>query len=184
MSAAISYVSLFFDKYNDPAVFAALGWIFVASYYVTSWGFIAHEKAKKGIWKKNGFFDRATTFIWFGFTVALIISSIDLIVKNEMSLTMLAIYYVLFLFLFAFIYNLIAWHSPGSVEKLGLGWTTEIQCLILSVSMMTGSGHTTVQPKNAVSDSIASVQSLIGLAFVAVFIAKAVSVVSAAPKCG
>ena len=181
MSAALSYVSLLFDKYNDPVVFAAFGGVFVASYYLTSWAFIAHAKAKRGFWKKNGPADIITTFVWLTFTFLLIVSSIDLLLKNELSLWMLGIYYALFLFLFAFIYNLLAWHAPNSIEQLGSGWTAELQCLILSVSMMTGSGHSTVRPNGARADAVAAIQSLVGVAFVAVFIAKAASAVSTIP---
>ena len=167
-------------RLNDPDVFAWVGGIFVISYYATSLGFISREGVAnyQGFWSKNGFFDRATSFIWTLFAIGLIGSSVDLLLRNQLSLSLLAIYYVLFLFFFAFIYNLVAWHYPGSISNLKPGWDGEIQCLVMSVSMMTGSGHSVALPASTKTDIIAAVQSLLGLIFVAVFIAKAVSAVS------
>jgi hypothetical protein len=168
--------------YNDPVVFAYVGWMFVVSYYLVTLGFLTYGGATSGFWKRNGCFDVITSIIWSGFTVMLIISSIDLLIKNQLPLLFLAKYYVLFLFLFAFIYSVLEWHSSGSVENRHRdSWSGEIQSLIMSVTMMTGSGHSTATPKGLRAESVAAIQSLLGLVFVAVFIAKAVSAVSADP---
>ena len=178
MSAILDSMQAIFERHNDPVIFAYVGWVFVSSYYLATWGFLSHAGATSGIWKKNGFVDVATSIIWSSFTVLLIGSSIDLLIRNKLSLLLLANYYILFLFLFAFIYNLLDWHFAGSVRNRKSGWLGEIQCLIMSVTMMTGSGHTTATPKGLRIESVAAIQSLLGLAFVAVFIAKAVSAVS------
>ena len=181
MSAIRDSMLAIFERHNDPVTFAYAGWLFVLSYYLATWGFLRHAGAASGIWKPNGFFDVATSILWSSFTVALIISSIDLLVRNQLSLLLLANYYILFLFFFAFIYSLLDWHF-GSVENRRSGtWYGEIQSLIMSVTMMTGSGYTTATPKGLRAQSVAAIQSLLGLAFVAVFIAKAVSAVSPVP---
>jgi hypothetical protein len=150
------------------------------SYYLATWQFLAQKVATSGIWKKHGFFDVTTSIFWSFSTVVLIVISIDLLIRNQLSLLLLANYYILFLFSFAFIYSLLDWHFAGSVEnRQSDTWSGEIQSLIMSVTMMTGSGHTTVTPKGLRAESVAAIQSLLGLAFVAVFIAKAVSAVSA-----
>ena len=181
MSAILDRMLAIFKSPNYPAYLVYVGWMVVLSYYLATWGFLAHKDATSGIWEKNGYFDVATSIFWSFLTVALIVASIDLLIRNQLSLLLLANYYILFLFSFAFIYSLLEWHFPGSVKnRESETWRGEIQSLIMSVTMMTGSGHTTATPAGLRAESVAAIQSLLGLAFVAVFIAKAVSAVSAA----
>jgi len=102
------------------------------------------------------------------------VSLVDLLVRNELALRQLLCYYGLFLFLFAFIYNMLARHFPGMIEGLRHGWTGELQCFSLSVQVVTTGDYTSARPAKPLAEFIASVQLLRGVVLVAVFIAKAV----------
>ena len=162
---------------NDPAVIVYVGWGYVVSYYLASWGFHYHSSDANhtGIWKKNGFADVVTSTIWSIVAIILILSLIDLLIRNELSLGFLLHYYVLFLLLFAHVYNIVEWHAPGSIGDMQAGWPGELQCVIMSIEIMTSAPYTSARPVTLVPESIAALQALLGLAFVAIFIAKAVA---------
>ena len=112
MSAILDSMPAIFGRLNGPVFFAYAGWVLVLSYYIATWRFLAHKGTTSGIWRKDGFFDRATSVVWASSTVLLIGISIYLLIKNRLSLLLLANYYIFFLFSFAFIYSLLDWHFP------------------------------------------------------------------------
>jgi hypothetical protein len=116
--------------------------------------------------------------LWCFGALALIASLIDLVVRNELSVSFLLQYYALFLLFFAFVYNLIGWHLPGAIEGLRAGWAGELQCLIMSVQVMTTGDYTSAKPAKPISEVISAVQCLLGILFIAVFVAKAVGLLT------
>jgi hypothetical protein len=165
------------QAFNDPNTIIIIGLAYVASYYIVSALF---HRAKSqvpgynGAFRKNGPVDIITSFLWCIGAIGLIVSLIDLVTRNEIGLRNLLIYYALFLFAFAFLYNLLEWHSPGNLSGLKPGWSGELQCFILSIQVMASGNFTSVQPRGSLSDLLAALQLLLGIFFVAVFIAKAV----------
>ena len=165
------------SRLNDPIFIIDIGWGYVVSYYLASWGFHHHSADLNytGIWKKNGFADVVTSTIWLIVAIILILSLIDLLIRNQLSLSFLLQYYALFLLLFGHMYNILEWHAPGSIAEMQNGWPGELQCAIMSIEIMTSAPYTSARPAGLVTESIAALQSLLGLAFVAIFIAKAVA---------
>ena len=169
-------LDLTISKLDDPLVVGVVGWTFVASYYVASWGFISHNKAGyQGPWRKNGWIDRVTSIMWAGVAVFLIMSLVVFLVGHQISLPGLLNFYFLFLFTFAFVYNILEWHFPGSLNNMQPGWPGEIQCLLISLAAMTTASYPSAAPKSLLAECISGIQTLLGVAFVAIFIAKAVS---------
>lgn len=165
------------QAFNNPNTIIIIGLAYVASYYIVSALFYRTQSQApgyNGAWRKNGPVDIITSFLWCLGAIGLIVSLIDLVTRNEIGLRNLLIYYTLFLFAFAFLYNLLEWHSPGNLRGLKPGWGGELQCFILSVQVMASGSFTSVQPSGVLADLLAAVQLLLGLFFVAVFIAKAV----------
>ncbi len=167
----------FLQGLNDPGRVVQVGFWYVASYYVVS-GFFYHYATKPGyagVWRKNGAVDVVTSVLWCFAAIGLILSLLDLLIRNELPLGYLLVYYALFLFLFAFVYNLLEWHLPGTIDGLKDGWTGELQCMTMSIQVMTTADYTTAKPARALAEFLAGLQSLLGIVFVAVFIAKAVA---------
>jgi hypothetical protein len=170
-----------FQALNDPKRVTIIVWCVIVSYYIASYIFI-HKNSKpdyKGWWRKNGSVDRGTSVLWSVTTVFLILSLFDLVNRNELPLRYLIHYFFLFILLFAFIYNICHWHWDGTLENAGSGWAAEVNCVIMSIGAMTTSGFMSTRPKSVLAELIASAESLLGLFFIAVFVAKAVSLVPA-----
>jgi hypothetical protein len=83
---------------------------------------------------------------------------------------------ILFLFLFAFLYGLLEWHSPGMLTGVQAAeYEAELLYLLVSVGAQTGSGYTRARPNKALAELIAASQTLVGLFFAVIFIALAVN---------
>jgi len=164
---------------NNPSGAIPIGFAFVCSYYMVSAFFHNHDPKPtyKGVWRKGGFGDIATSMLWCSGALFLMASLVDLLVRNELSLGQLVSYYCLFLFLFAFIYNMLNRHFPGMIEGLKNGWIVELQCFSMSVQVMTTGDLTSAKPAKP-AEFIASLQLLLGLLFVAVFVAKTVGLMA------
>lgn len=165
---------------NDPKSIVLIGAAYGIGYYIVSWLFHrhSHDSTYGGWWRKNSAADAITSFLWIVVAVVLILSLLDLLSRNELPLQYLLAYYVLWLFLFAFIYNILEWHYPGMVSGLSEGWSGELQCLVMSVSAMTAGPYTSARPAKPLAEAIAAFQSLLGLLIVVVFIAKAVALLA------
>lgn len=161
---------------NNPTTIVLAGLFVVCGYYLISWFFHYYSGVAgySGPWRKNSWIDITSSVIFTAATIATIVSLIDLACRNELTLEFLLIYYVLLIFLFAFIYNIIEWHRPGAVVGLLPGWAGELQSVILSVQIMTSADYTSAKPARLGTELLASIQSLLGILFIAVFIAKAV----------
>lgn len=171
----------FLQVSNDPVKIIYIGFVYVASYYVVSAVF-HHYSVKpgySGIWRKNGIIDVITSVIWCIAAIGLITSLLDLLIRNELTVVYLLLYYALFLFLFAFLYNILNWHFVGTIDGLQAGWKGELQCVVMSIQVMTTGDYTSAKPAKLVAEVFACLQSLLGVLFVAVFIAKAVALLSA-----
>jgi len=162
---------------NDPKAVVLFACVFVAAYYVASALFIhfKNQPSYAGIWRHDGPIDFITSTFWMLMAVFMIISLIDLVVRNKLPLTYLFIYYMLFIFLFAFLYNVLEWHWPGVLAGVRGGWGTEFDCLIISIGAITTGGFMRARPAKWQTELLASIEQLLGLFFVAVFVAQAVS---------
>lgn len=160
---------------RDPQRIVFVCWFFVAGYYVLTFFFIRAADTTKSVWRKNGFLDISTSILWCSLTVWLLRSLFQLASTNNLPLTQLIQYYFLLIFLFAFIYGLIEWHWPGMLTGVGSGWEAELRCLLISIQTITTLGYTTSKPARGVTEFIASVEGLLGIFFLAVFVAKAVN---------
>jgi hypothetical protein len=161
---------------NDPFWISAVCWVFVAAYYVVSAGFIRASKKSegaRGIWKKNGALDVGTSLLWVVTTIVLIGSLLDLASRNKLSFGYLAQYYLLFIFLFAFIYGILEWHWQGMLYAIGSDlWVAEAKYLIVSMQTITTLGYTDVRPGRLVTECVACAEALVGITFVAIFISR------------
>lgn len=155
----------FLQDLNDPSSIVLIGFVFVGSYYVVSIFFHYYESKKgyAGIWRKNGPLDVVSSVIWCLSALFLILSLVDLLTRNVLSLGYLLIYYVLFIFLFAFVYNILDWHFHGSFHGLNGGWPGELQCVTMSLQAMTTGGYTSAKPARPLTEFLASVQTLLGI---------------------
>lgn len=167
----------FLQSWNDPKWVIYIVLAYVASYYVVSgfFHFYASKAGYAGFWHKNGPVDVLTSGLWCPMAIVLILSLLDLLIRNELSLGYLLIYYGLLILLFAFVYNIIEWHFPGTIDGLKDGWTGELQCLMMSVQVITTASYTSAKPAGRPAELVAVLQSLLGVALVAIFIAKAVA---------
>jgi hypothetical protein len=78
--------------------------------------------------------------------------------------------------LFAFLYGILEWHWPGKLQGLSVNpLEGELQYLLLSVSAQTTGGFSRVKPSHCITEVIAAVQTLLGIAFLAVWVATAVN---------
>ena len=152
-------------------------WVVIALYYIVTWFFLRYEDdtTYKGPWRKNGPIDWVTSFIWSAAAVGLIVSLLVLAIRNELRLGVLLHYYALFAFLFAFLFNLLEWHCPGTLEGFAGRWSGEVQCLVLSLQALTSADFTSLRPKKRPAEVVAVFEAVLGLFFIAVFVAKAVS---------
>jgi hypothetical protein len=174
----ISFFVTFLQSLKDPRVVVCLGVVYIAVYYFMAERFHRYAKFKKysGVWKKWGVLDIVSSVVWIFSALGLIASLLDLLIRNNISLLYVFLYYILFIFLFAFIYSLLDWHFEGMIESLEDGLIGEIQCVTMSIQVMTGGYHTSAKPADWRVEAIAGVQAILGVMFVAIFVAKAVLV--------
>ena len=150
---------------------------FIILYYVISAFCIDAEKKKKRnhVLRKNKPLDIITSVLWFLYAIVLIWSLIDNCIANQLSLRFLVLYYIFFIFLFAFCYGLLEWHFTDMLYGVKPdNWRAELQYIILSVQTQTTLGYTRVKPARMWTEVIACGQALLGLFFTVIFIAKAV----------
>lgn len=173
----LSVIRRFASILGDPELMLLVGGIYVISYYFVSAIFLskASDGSYRGAWRKNGPIDIATSLLWCFTALAMIVSLLGLLATNQLSLPHLLGYYALFIFLFAFVYNLLEWHFPGSIKDLTTGWSGELQSVLLSIQVMTSTDLTSARPKKSLVQVFAAIEALLGVLFVAVFIAKAVN---------
>lgn len=173
----IPTVITFLQRLNDPFYIVRIGFTYVVSYYLVSacFHYYAARPGYVGVWRRHGAVDIGSSILWCFAALTLILSLLDLLIRNELSLSYLLLYYVLFIFLFAFVYNMLEWHFPGTICDMDDGWTGEVQCITMSIQLMTGGYHTSAKPARPTAEFIAGLQALLGIMFIAVFIAKAVA---------
>jgi hypothetical protein len=162
---------------GNPTHVSWLCFIFIVSYYLVSVVFIwAQKMGKGGLLKKNSPLDMISSGLWIVFAVVLIFSLFELASEGKLSLGYLVLYYIFFIFLFAFLYGLLEWHWPGMLMGVNTeGYEAELLYLLVSIGAQTGSGYTRARPTKALTELIAAIQTLVGLFFTVVFIALAVN---------
>jgi hypothetical protein len=162
---------------GNPVKVSWLCSAFIVTYYFVSVVFIwAQKKGKDGLLKKNGPLDVLTSALWILFAVILIWSLFELASKSRLSIGYLVLYYVFFLFLFAFLYGLLEWHYPGMLTGVEPAeYEAELLYLLVSIGAQTTSGYTRARPNKALTELIAACQTLVGLFFTVIFIALAVN---------
>jgi hypothetical protein len=164
------------QAFDNPVIAVRVGVLFVASYYAISTISIHFDKPNySGLWRKNGFVDIGTSVFWFGGTLLLIISFLDFVVRRQIGLVDAVKFYLLFIVLFAFVYRLLDWHFPGMLAHQRPGWAAEGSALVLSIGAMTGGDLGTARPARVLTELIAALQAVLGLLFIAIFVAQAVA---------
>lgn len=158
-------------------------WICIAcicSYYLVSWLFINKIGSTNRWMAKSGIIDRVTSFAWTGTAVLLIASLYYLCSEMSMPLRFLLIYYFLFIFLFAIVYGIIDWHYEGiAFDNIDTGtWKAELQYFLISLQTQTTLGYTNSKPKSIGADIVTSVQALMGVFFIAIFISLSLNNIS------
>jgi hypothetical protein len=166
----------FLQSLKNPLVVVVIGLIYIVVYYFMAARFHHYAKTKnyRGIWRKKGLLDKASSVMWVLSAIGLTASLIDLMIRNALSLRYIFAYYILFVFLFAFVYNLLEWHFEGMIDGMKDGLIGEVQCLTMSIQVMTGGYHTSAKPANWRVEVMAGVQAIVGVMFIAVFVARAV----------
>jgi hypothetical protein len=169
-------IPLLYEVLSRPLWISVAGWIFVLSHYVLSYAFNIHSKrrASANAFSRNGPLDVVTSVVWGFIATFLILSLIDLIYRQAVTIPFLIQSYVLLIFLFAYLYNVIEWHYPGTFRGARSGFELHVQCLILSAEAFSGGASERLSTKSLKIIAILTLQRLLGLLFVAVFIAKAV----------
>lgn len=170
------------QAFDTPTIAVRVGFTFVASYYLLSFIFIPANRAdpkgwaKQATWlHKNGVFDWVTSVIWLMSAVVLILSFIDFVIRKKITLNDALKFYALFIFLFAFVYRLLDWHLPGMLSTQHDGWAGEVAALTLSVGAITGGDFGKSRPNRPLTELISSAEAILGILFIAIFIAKAVA---------
>jgi hypothetical protein len=161
----------------NPRNVSVICWSFVLLYYILSWGFIrdVNSDSKSKWWKKNGFFDKLTSFFWLCFSVVLVGSllTLELTKPTELTLGYVVGYYILFVFLFAFCYALIDWHRPGMLADISPDlWHKEFQYVIISFQTQSTLGYTRARPNHFLPELISCIQVLLGIFFIVTSISK------------
>lgn len=153
-----------------------IGWGVVGLYYLVSAFFIecGPRSQEWNLFKKNGILDWLTSWIWIVCSISLFLISLSALVEQVMPMSMLLFYYSLFTFYFAFLYALLDWHWT-MIEDAGTKWVAEGRYLLLSLQAMINAPFTLAKPRHPVAKVLTTLQTLIGLVFVAVFVAKTVS---------
>lgn len=171
----------FLEFIPDPEKMSIVCLVYITAYYVVS--AFSLNAAKKGsstsIWRKNGALDIATSVTWIIVAIMLISSFLEQCNKNQLTLGYLVLYYIYFLFIFAFCYGLLEWHFNRSLDGVDSNtWEAELQYLLLSVGVQTTLGYFRAKPVRLAAEILAASQALLGLFFVVVFIAKTINTMS------
>jgi hypothetical protein len=166
----------FLQSLDNPRVVVCLGLVYIAVYCFMAVCFQSHAEINEysGIWKKRGALDVVSSVLWIFSALIISVGLIDLLIVNKISLGYTVLYYIFSILLFAIIYSLLGWHFKGMIEGMAGGFREEIQCVTLSIQVMTGGYHTSAKASNWVTEAIAGVQAIEGVMFVAIFVAKAV----------
>jgi len=167
----------FSDVLAQPSALRIFCWSFVGCYYIVSIAFIiARARAKPPpIARRDGWFDRISSLFWILFAAILIWSLVANAMASALTLGRLVEFYVFFLFLFAFLYGLLEWHWPGKLKGVSTRpLEAELQYLLLSISTQTTGTVGRVTPSHWITEALAALQTLLGLAFVVVWIATAI----------
>jgi hypothetical protein len=167
----------FGDVLGDPYSVRLIVWLYILAYYGVSLAYIWGNRHQKltGILKRNGIVDILTSVLWIVFGVMLIWSLLAITLQGNLTLGILAQYYLFFIFLFAFLYGLIEWHWPGKLTNVSAeGYEAELQYFLMSVGAQTTFGYARARPNHWVTETLAAAQSLLGVAFIAVWVALAV----------
>src|SRR5438270_10996256 len=163
------------QAFQNPKRALRSGLAFIVSYYLVSIISIACDTpAYNGLWQKNGAVDIATSVIYFTATAMLLLSFSEFLTRHQLGLGDVLMFYILFVFLFAFMYRLLEWHFPGMLGKEYEGWSAELAALNVSMGAMTGRDMGLARPAQPLTQMVAAFEGLMGLLFVAVLIGRAV----------
>jgi hypothetical protein len=170
---------LFSELISNPTAVSLMSVVFIILYYVLSIFFIQEAKNpdSKSIWKKNGFFDIATSAFWILVSIVLISSLFELAGSSTgLALNFLIFYYFFFIFLFGILYGLLEWHWPGTLSDVdSTTWQAEIGYIVISIQTQTTLGYTRMKPNRLSAEIVACFQALTGLFFCMLFIQKAIN---------
>lgn len=171
-------IRLVYELLIHPVWISVVGWGFILSHYMLSYIFVTNSKkdGPSSELSRNSAIDIITSVLWGVIAICLIISLIDLISRQEVTLLFLLNSYLLLIFLFAYLYNVIEWHYPGTFQGARSGLEFHVQCVILSAEALSGGASERMGTSSLKVLTILTVQRLIGLLYVAVFIARAVGV--------
>jgi hypothetical protein len=153
-------------------------WFLIISYYVVSYLFIYADRTGFGgrILEHNGVLDKLTSWFWAILAAVLIPSLLYSASKRTLKLSQLAEYYLFFIFLFDFLYGLLEWHYPGSLTPMRASdYSSELQYFLFSIGIQTGSDVSVLQSGRLGISAIAGVQALVGVGFLAWWVALAVN---------
>ena len=167
---------------QDPATVSLICFFYILGYYIVSALCIRAEQ--KGMdtspLKKNAPLDVITSVLWVSIAFILLWSLLELCYMTPIPLGYLVLYYFFFIFLFAFSYGLLEWHFPGMLHEVDSAtWEGELQYIVLSIQTQTTLGYTRAKPQRLLTEFIACTQALLGLLFCIIFIARAISKITA-----
>jgi hypothetical protein len=169
-----SIVNLFLN----PALVSIICMIFILLYYLLSAGFIYYkDNITSKWWKRNGIFDILTSVLWTSTSLLLILSLLFLEIKSADQLTLgfVVVYYLLFVFLFAFLYGIIDWHKPGTFADLSENpWHKELQYVIISFQTQSTLGYTRAKPNHLLPELVTCLQVFLGLFFIVTSVSKSI----------
>lgn len=183
---------------SSPASTSVALVVYIVSYYLVSGFCLGAAKWKKAhpdktlprwhaLWDRNSVLDVVTTVLWVLAAIIGIWSLIELSITQTLSLPYLVAYYILFIFLFGFLYALVEWHLPGQLKDCSSGtpsgadtssWASEFEYILLSLRLQAGVDAGSFRLSGQLMKLVGALQSLLGLFFVVVFIAQAVSALS------
>jgi hypothetical protein len=179
-----------------PGMMVLLGSIYIAVYYAMAaffhhyakrkempWSSRARKRRATGgyrgfwarVWRKRGFLDRASSVLWVISAISMLVSLLVLLSVHGLKLRYIVAYYILFIFLFAICYNLAEWHYKGMIDDMEDGLIGEFQCVTMSIQLMTGGYHTSAKPADWRVEIFAGAEAVLGVFFIAVYVAKAVT---------
>jgi hypothetical protein len=167
---------------SNPKWISLICFLYILSYYAITAGSLRAQRLKleRSPFRRNGTLDVITSVLWVLIAAVLLWSLVELCVEQQISLSFLILYYIFFIFLFAFSYGILEWHFPGMLTDVDAStWRAEIQYLIISIQTQTTLGYTRARPARPLTEAIACGQVIVGLFFCIVFVARAVNLVTA-----
>lgn len=136
----------------------------------------AFKQRAAGILKKGAVFDRVNSGLIVIVLVLFILTLLFWSSYKSLDLVDVICFYFYFVFLFAFLYCAINWEWPTSFGKTAKDdWAAELGYLVVSIQSQTTLGYTRMRPNNKRTELVSAFQSLIGVGFVAVIVAKAIT---------